>query len=48
MIDQTSGQVWRGEQALNPTPIEFRLKSYLARHPGLALTRSQMIDAVWG
>ena len=30
------------------TPTEFRLLVYLARHPGQALARAQIIDAVWG
>jgi DNA-binding response OmpR family regulator len=48
VIDQTRGQVLRGEQAISLTPIEFRLLVYLTRHPGQALTRAQIIDAVWG
>ena len=30
------------------TPIEFRLLVYLAQHPGQALSRAQIVDAVWG
>ena len=30
------------------TPTEFRLLVYLAHHPGQALSRTQIIDAVWG
>lgn len=48
VIDRTSGQVKRGNQMLNLTPIEFRLLAYLAQHPGQALTRAQILDAVWG
>lgn len=48
VIDQTRGQVRRGEQVINLTPIEFRLLVYLTRHPGQVLTRAQIIDAVWG
>jgi DNA-binding response OmpR family regulator len=32
---------------LNLTPIEFRLVSYLASHPGKAFTRSQLMHEVW-
>ncbi len=32
----------------NLTPIELRLLAYLARHPGQALSRTQILDAVWG
>ena len=48
VIDRTRGQVKRGQQTLNLTPIEFRLLVYLAQHPGQALTRAQILDAVWG
>ncbi len=30
------------------TPTEFRLLVYLAQHPNQALTRSQILDSVWG
>jgi DNA-binding response OmpR family regulator len=48
VIDRARGQVSRGSRALNLSPTEFRLLSYLARHPGQALTRAQILDAVWG
>ena len=48
ILDLTRAQVRRQEQVLNLTPIEFRLLSYLARHPGQALTRTQILEAVWG
>jgi DNA-binding response OmpR family regulator len=48
VIDRMRGQVMRGHQALNLTPTEFRLLVYLAQHPGQALTRSQILDTVWG
>jgi DNA-binding response OmpR family regulator len=47
-IDLASGKVMRGENDINLTPVEFRLLVYMARHRGQALTRSQMIEAVWG
>jgi DNA-binding response OmpR family regulator len=47
-ISRCRGQAVRGEKTLNLTPIEFRLLVYLAQHPGLALTRAQILDAVWG
>jgi DNA-binding response OmpR family regulator len=43
-----TGQVRRGEESINLTPTEFRLLTYLARHRGQALTRSQIVEAVWG
>ena len=48
VIDRSQGQAWRGEKPLNLTPTEFRLLVYLARHPGQALTRAQIIEDVWG
>ncbi len=48
VIDPTSGSVWRGDQAILLTPIEFRLLVYLVHHTGQALTRSQIFDEVWG
>jgi DNA-binding response OmpR family regulator len=48
VIERARGQVKRGSQTLNLTPIEFRLLAYLAQHPGQALTRAQILDAVWG
>jgi DNA-binding response OmpR family regulator len=47
-LDQVTGQLRRGDQAINLTPIEFRLLSHLARHRGQALSRSQIVEAVWG
>lgn len=34
--------------ALNLTPTEYRLFVHLTRHRGQALSRSQLLDAVWG
>ncbi|MBZ0302581.1 MAG: response regulator transcription factor [Anaerolineae bacterium] len=47
-IDRGRGLVLRGDQQINLTPTEFRLLVFLARHHGQALTRSQLLDAVWG
>jgi DNA-binding response OmpR family regulator len=48
VIDSWRGQVWRDNQPLNLTPTEFRLLVFLAQHPNQALTRAQILDAVWG
>lgn len=48
LIDQSRGQVLRGEQVLPLTPVEFRLLVYLARHHGQAVSRGQIVEAVWG
>ena len=46
-IDISQGRATRGDTAINLTPTEFRLLAYLAQHPGLALNRSQILEAVW-
>ena len=48
VIDRGRGQVWRGEEMLNLTPTEFRMLVYMAQHSGQVLSRSQILDAVWG
>lgn len=48
VIDWGRGQARRGNQPLNLTPTEFRLLAFLAQHPGQALSRAQILDAVWG
>jgi DNA-binding response OmpR family regulator len=48
VIDLDRGAVWRGEQRIDLTPIELRLLAFLARHPHQALSRSQILEAVWG
>jgi DNA-binding response OmpR family regulator len=48
VIDRGRGQVQRGRQVLNLTPTEFRLLVYLAQNAGQALSRAQILDAVWG
>jgi DNA-binding response OmpR family regulator len=48
VLEQATGQVRRGEELINLTPTEFRLLSHLARHRGQALSRAQIVEAVWG
>ncbi len=48
LIDLDRGAAWRGEERIDLTPIELRLLAFLARHPGQALSRGQILDAVWG
>ena len=48
VLEPATGQVRRGEQIINLTPIEFRLLNHLARHRGQALSRVQIVEAVWG
>jgi DNA-binding response OmpR family regulator len=48
IIERTRGRVLRGELVINLSPTEFRLLVFLARHRGQALTRAQILEAVWG
>jgi DNA-binding response OmpR family regulator len=48
VLEQATGQVRRGGESINLTPIEFRMLNFLARHRGQALTRAQIVEAVWG
>jgi DNA-binding response OmpR family regulator len=48
IIDRASAQVKRGAEIITLTPTEFRLLVCLAQHPGQALTRAQIVEAVWG
>lgn len=47
-IDLARGQVLRGREILALTPTEFRLLIYLVQNAQQALTRSQILAAVWG
>ena len=46
-INLDTAEVQRGSESLNLTPTEYRLLVFLARHPGQALSRSQILEAVW-
>jgi two-component system response regulator MprA len=47
-LDLLGYQARRGERRFDLTPTEFALLAHLLRHPGQALTRAQLIAAVWG
>lgn len=47
-INLDSNAVTRGNNTLNLTPTEYRLLVYMTRHKGQALSRSQILNAVWG
>lgn len=48
VIDRQRGVVLNDNQEIYLTPIEFRLFVYLAQHPNQALSRAQIMEAVWG
>ncbi len=41
-------EVYQGEQSIELTAREFELLLYFARRPGRVLTRSDLLDSVWG
>ena len=47
-IDQGSRKVWVNEELVDLTAIEFDLLAALAEHPGLVLSREQLLERVWG
>lgn len=48
VVDLSQGKATRAGEPINLTPTEFRLLVYLAQHPKQALSRTQILDAVWG
>ncbi len=47
VLDMTRHEVRRAGQIIDLTAKEFALLEFMMRHPGQALTRTQIIDAVW-
>ncbi len=47
-LDEARWTVHRAEVAVELSPTEFRLLSYLMRHQGRVLTRAQLLENVWG
>src|SRR5215468_664787 len=46
-LDPASKRAWRGGTELRLSPKEFSLLELFLRHPGVVLTRSQILDAAW-
>ena len=47
VIDPTARRVTVGTEEVTLTQREFELLLFLARHPGQAFTRNQLMDLVW-
>jgi DNA-binding response OmpR family regulator len=47
-LDPDARRVWKGEQEIELTPIEYDLLHTFAQHPGRVLSREQLIEQVWG
>lgn len=46
-LDPAGKRAWRGGAELRLSPKEFSLLELFLRHPGMVLTRSQILDAAW-
>jgi two-component system OmpR family response regulator len=47
-MDLLTRTVTRGGRAIDLQPREFRLLEYLMRHSGQVVTRTMMLENVWG
>ncbi len=47
-IDTMARRVWVGGQEISLTHKEFELLAILAREPGIAVSRQQSMDEIWG
>lgn len=47
-LDRMTRQVTRGGDVLDLSPLEFRLLDFLMQHPGEVVTRSMLLEKVWG
>jgi two-component system response regulator PrrA len=48
LVDPRRHLARRGERDLDLTPREYELLEVLVRHPGLVLSRDQLLELVWG
>ncbi len=46
-VDLLSRRVWRGDEQIELSSREFALLEYFMRHPGQALSRQQILSAIW-
>src|SRR5580692_4587064 len=47
-LDMAEARLWKGGRELRLRPKPFAILRYLARHPRRLVTRSEIVDAVWG
>jgi two-component system phosphate regulon response regulator PhoB len=47
-LDRTAHRVTRGSREIHLGPTEYRLLEFLMESPGRVLSRSQLLDGVWG
>jgi two-component system alkaline phosphatase synthesis response regulator PhoP len=47
-IDEQRFEVWRDDELIDLTALEFKLLKTLATYPGMVLSREQLLEQVWG
>jgi len=47
-LDVAEARLWKGERELRLRPKPFAILHYLTQHPRRLVTRSEIVDAVWG
>jgi two-component system alkaline phosphatase synthesis response regulator PhoP len=47
-VDFRRGEVFRGDQPVPLSALEFKLLTFLIEHRGALLTREELLDRVWG
>jgi DNA-binding response OmpR family regulator len=47
-VDTTTRDVWRGDMPITLTVREYDLLLFMLRHPRQVLTKSQILESVWG
>jgi two-component system OmpR family response regulator len=47
-LDRLTREAIRGEQRIALKPREYQLLEYLMRHPGQVVTRTMLLERVWG
>lgn len=48
LVNEDEHQIYLEDQAIDLGPTEYKLLSYFMRSPNLALSRTQLLDNVWG
>jgi two-component system alkaline phosphatase synthesis response regulator PhoP len=48
VVRPRAGQVLRGGRPVRLSAQEFKLLVHLVRHPGVVMSRDELLDAVWG
>ena len=46
-LDTTHAAVWRGDERLRLSMMEYSLLQFLVRHPGEVLSRRRVLDEIW-